>query len=75
MAQVVICNTCTRSDHSPYRVYDTRGKVVAGCVDACHTGRLMTPSESANWHHRPDAKRIRARAAKGMKGKGYGNGY
>lgn len=46
--------------------------ITAGCVDACHTDRLVTPSESARWHGRSEAKRIRARAAKGQAGKGYG---
>lgn len=60
MSQQTRCNTCTRPDHSPFRVYDQWGHVVAGCVDACHTGRLVTPSASASWYHRPQAKAIRA---------------
>jgi hypothetical protein len=65
------CTTCGKPDHNPYRHYDDHGKVSAGCVDVCHTGRLVTPSESARWHARPDAKRIRAKLAKGQAGKGY----
>lgn len=69
MRVVVACHTCGRADDSPYRVYDDHGKVVAGCVDECHTGRLITPSESARWHARPEAKRIRTRAKRGNRGK------
>ena len=53
------CPTCTQPDYSPYRTYDARGKVTAGCVDDCHTGRLQPISESNRWHHRPAAKTIR----------------
>jgi len=67
----IICNTCGRPDYSPYRVYGEWGTVTAGCVDDCHTGRLVTPSESAMWHARPEARRIRAKLAKGRAGKGY----
>ena len=55
----VVCNTCGRRDDAPYRVYDDRGNVVQGCVDECHTGRLVTPSASAAWHGRTEAKKIR----------------
>lgn len=44
-----ICNTCGNPDHRPYRVYDAWGTVKFGCVDDCHTGRLVTPSASASW--------------------------
>jgi len=54
------CNTCCNPVDQPYRVYDERGKVLQGCVDACHTGELVTPSESSFWHNRPEAKKIRA---------------
>lgn len=54
------CNTCGRPDHSPFRVFDDRGKIVLGCIDAAHDGRLVTPSESARWHSRPEAKKHRA---------------
>jgi hypothetical protein len=57
------CPICTRSIYSPYRVYDDRGHVIQGCVDKSHTGHLVTPSESARWHHRPEAKQIRAHLA------------
>lgn len=54
------CNTCTNSVYEPFRVYNADGKVVEGCVDECHTGKLVAPSESARWHSRPQAKKIRA---------------
>lgn len=53
------CNTCCRPDSDPFRVFDERGKVINGCVDAVHTGRLVAPSESSRWHNRPEAKQIR----------------
>lgn len=55
-----LCNTCGRPAHSPFRVYDERGKVIAGCIDNWHTGHLVTPSESSLWHNRPEAKKMRA---------------
>jgi len=58
------CNTCTRGAASPFRVYDERGRVVEGCVDDFHTGHLVTPSESARWHNRSEAKAIRRSTAK-----------
>lgn len=51
------CPTCCRGRHSPYREYDSRGKVRAGCVDAHHTGALV--GESASWHSRSEAREIR----------------
>lgn len=55
----MICNTCVRPASNPFRVYDERGRVIMGCVDECHTGHLATPSESARWHARPEAKKLR----------------
>jgi hypothetical protein len=54
----MLCTTCNKPDHSPFRVFEG-SKVVMGCVDACHTSKLVTPSESAFWHARPEAKKIR----------------
>lgn len=54
-----LCNTCCNPAGAPYRRYDERGKVREGCVDEFHTGHLVTPSESARWHGRPEAKRVR----------------
>jgi len=57
------CPTCSRGPSVPYRVTDKgTGKVLQGCVDHFHTGHLMTPSESAWWHYRADAKKIRTRS-------------
>ena len=54
------CPTCTRPSGSPFRVHDSHGKVVNGCVDAFHDDRLVKPSASAFWHARPEARKIRA---------------
>jgi hypothetical protein len=53
------CPTCSRPAGAPFRSYDDRGHVVHGCVDAFHTGHLVTPSASAAWHHRPEAVALR----------------
>lgn len=65
MAKVVYastCPTCCRPASSPFRVHDASGKVTQGCVDHFHSGHLVTPSASAAWHARPEAKRIRAQS-------------
>jgi hypothetical protein len=67
----ITCNTCTRADHSPFREYDAFGKVINGCVDACHTDKLVSPSESSWWHSRKEAVKIRAITARAQKGLGY----
>lgn len=66
------CPSCSKSASSPWRVYSENGKVLQGCVDAFHTGHIVTPSESNYWHNRPEAKKIRAALEKGRKGLGYG---
>src|SRR6185436_6395272 len=53
------CPTCCRAPESPLRRYDKRGKVVEGCVDGFHSGKLVSPSESAHWHNRKESKAIR----------------
>jgi len=53
------CPICTRPGYAPYRVYDKYGKVLQGCVDSFHDGRLVQPSESYYWHNRQEAKTIR----------------
>lgn len=53
------CPTCVRPASDPYRSYDSRGKVVSGCVDDFHTGHLVTPSESSMWHNSKAAKKLR----------------
>ena len=63
------CNTCTNRIDQPYRVYDAQGKVIQGCVDACHIGQIVTPSESSRWLMRPEAKKIRIGLRKMLQGK------
>ena len=62
-----LCTICGRPDHDPWRLYDERGRVVFGCVDECHTGRLVTPSESARHHNSPVARTLRAALARGRR--------
>ena len=64
--ETMTCNSCCRSVYSPFRVYEG-SKIVSGCVDAAHDGHLVTPSESAFWHNRPEAKKIRAAAKARLK--------
>lgn len=65
------CNTCTRKSFAPFREYDERGKVIAGCVDEFHTDHLIVPSESSVWHDRKEAKKIRAITKRAQMGFGY----
>lgn len=67
------CTTCTRPVDAPYRVYDRSGKVVAGCIDGCHTGHLIPCSESNRWHNRKEAKAMRKAQAERLR-KLLGNG-
>lgn len=53
------CPTCGQHPDRPHRRI-VNGKIVEGCVDHSHAGRLVTPSASADWHNRPDARTIRA---------------
>lgn len=52
------CNTCGRSVFSPYRRH-VNGKIIEGCIDASHEGKLY--GESLRWHNRKEAKDFRAR--------------
>jgi hypothetical protein len=63
---VETCPGCGRPADAPYRCFQG-GAVVMGCVNEFHTGHLVTPSASASWHARPEAKRIRSadKAARG----------
>lgn len=54
-----VCNTCAKPYNKPFRIYDKNGKIVSGCVDACHTGMLVPLSDSAFWHNRPESKAVR----------------
>lgn len=53
------CTTCCRPVYSPARVYDDGGKVIQGCIDSSHEGRLQQISESNRWHNRPEARALR----------------
>lgn len=53
------CRICFKPVSAPWRVYDERGRVIEGCVGADHDGHLVTPSESARWHARKEAKNLR----------------
>ena len=59
------CNTCTRPVASPFRRFDSNGKVIEGCVDAAHTGHIY--GESLRWHMRPAAKEIRKAATERLR--------
>lgn len=63
-----LCPTCGRAPGAPFRVFGERGSVEMGCVDEFHTGHLVSPSESARWHARPEARRIRAASKAGRLG-------
>lgn len=52
------CPTCGHSPENPYRRV-INGKIIEGCVDATHTGRLPVPSASSDWHMRPEAIEVR----------------
>ena len=51
------CSTCTRDPGAPFRRHDTHGKITEGCIDECHTGHVY--GESAAWHNRAQAKKLR----------------
>lgn len=53
------CPTCCRAPESPFRVF-SGSKVVNGCIDPIHTGRLPEISESNRWHLSAFAKRWRS---------------
>ena len=53
------CNICGRMKSHPLRVYDSKGKVIEGCVDKFHEGEIISPSESALWHYRKRSQKIR----------------
>lgn len=44
------CPICNRAPHDPFRRYDKLGKVIMGCVDACHTDKVTGTDESKAWH-------------------------
>ena len=66
-----VCTTCGKPAGSPYRVTDSSGRVIQGCVDPIHTGQVY--GESARWQGRAAAKKIQAALKRGRAGKGYGS--
>lgn len=52
------CPTCGKGESDPYRRHVNGGAIEYGCVDNFHTGHIVTPSASADWHNRKSAKRI-----------------
>lgn len=61
------CPTCTRAPGDPFRRHDETGKIIMGCIDAIHTGKLPVPSETNFWHMRKEALDIRRRELKRLK--------
>lgn len=55
-----LCPICGRSAAAPYRRI-VGGAIVEGCVDKFHDGALSRPSNTAAWHDRPEARKIRAK--------------
>lgn len=61
----ITCPICVRIASAPYRRRNAAGRIVEGCVDAFHTGRLVTQADSA-WHDRPDAREMRVTTLKSL---------
>ena len=63
------CPLCVRTPSNPSRRL-VDGAITEGCIDACHTGQLVSTSESNHWHlrdwaidyRRDELQQIRARA-------------
>ena len=54
-----VCTICGKPAGSPYRRHDSEGKIFEGCVDGFHSGHLPIPSNTAAWHNRSSAKKLR----------------
>jgi hypothetical protein len=67
-AYLAECATCGRAVSSPFRVYDSRGKVTLGCVAPDHEGHLIPATESARWHNRAEAHTIRRELLRMLQG-------
>lgn len=63
-----VCCTCGRGAGAPYRRHDASGHVIEGCVDAIHTGMLVTTTESNRWQNRPEADQIRRATLNSLEG-------
>lgn len=46
----VMTDKAVKPESSQVSLFSSSGKILHGCVDAIHTDRLVTPSESAFWH-------------------------
>jgi hypothetical protein len=53
------CPSCCRAATAPYRRI-VRGKIVEGCIDAFHHGHLPATTNTAAWHNRQIARKLRA---------------
>lgn len=53
-----VCCTCGHRAEAPYRRI-IGGRIHEGCVDAIHTGRLVSISGSNDWQNRKEAEKIR----------------
>lgn len=49
------CPACCGAPAKPYRHY-VDGKIREGCIHDFHTGHLVTPSASQDWHNRKEAR-------------------
>jgi hypothetical protein len=47
------CPKCSQSVGHPHRRKDAHGRIVEGCIDACHKPHIS--GESLKWHMRPSA--------------------
>lgn len=63
------CTTCGRALNAPYRRI-VAGAIVEGCVDDAHTGHLPATTNTAAWHDRAEARKIRADTAASRKALG-----
>lgn len=57
------CRTCGKALTAPYRVYDSTGHVVQGCISADHDGQLVR-FDDVRWHNRRSAKQHRTAVRK-----------
>lgn len=53
------CPVCCQRADAPFRRHDQSGRIIHGCVDAFHTGHLVTLSSSSAWHNSTGAQEIR----------------
>jgi len=56
------CPICCKPANNPWRVYDSNGRVLLGCVSAFHNDHLVPISESNRWHNCKEAKQLRRKS-------------